>query len=99
MRLVYTTTARGRLKSILAYIKEHHSKERSVRFRKEILDRSQELIDHPAMGHPLDISTSVGRRHRGLALGRYLIVYPVEADTIYVTDFFDTKQHPSGIRG
>jgi hypothetical protein len=28
-----------------------------------------------------------------------LVVYLLEGETIFITDFFDTKQHPSRMRG
>jgi len=99
MRLVYTSTARKRLRNILEYIRSEHSEKRASTFQKRVLDRSEELLDHPLKGHPIPTLATPERAYRGLSFGRHLTIYHVDNDHIHVTDFFDTKQHPARMRG
>ena len=65
------------------------------------------LVDSPEVLRKRSISLGAicvrlakrGQGHRCLIVGRFKIVYFVEGDPIHVTDFFDTKQHPSRMRG
>ncbi|HMN04501.1 MAG TPA: hypothetical protein PKD45_02145 [Flavobacteriales bacterium] len=63
------------------------------------MKRAQELIDQPWKGPPEPGLLKLKEGHRFLLLGRYKIIYRVVGDVIHITDFFDTKQHPSRMRG
>jgi len=40
-----------------------------------------------------------GQGHRRLIEGHFKIIYRVEGDTVYVTDIFDSRQHPEKMKG
>lgn len=40
-----------------------------------------------------------GKGHRRLIEGHFKIIYRVEDETVYVTDIFDSRQHPEKMKG
>lgn len=98
MTLEITAQARERLFGIWLHIKENASEERADKVEDRLLQRAQELLEQPWKGPPERELASLNEGHRFLLLGRYKIIYRVIGEVIYVTDFFDTKQHPSRMR-
>ena len=37
--------------------------------------------------------------HRRLIEGHFKIIYRIEGDNVYITDFFDTRQDPAKMKG
>lgn len=81
------------------YFTVHASPKAAARLVDGLLDKSFGLLKNPKKGKPEKLLAHRGLGHRSLFAGRILIVYYVDGDTIYVTDFFDTRQHPSRVRG
>lgn len=67
MRIVYTASARGRLRRIVHFIHTNHSEERAKKFRKRILDRTDELLEQPLKGHPVPPLEFMNAGHRSLS--------------------------------
>ena len=99
MTLEVTNAARRRLLSIWSRILNDASAERADRVVERLMHRAEELIEQPYKGPPEPFLSELSTGHRFLLLGRYKIIYRVVGDTILITDFFDTKQHPSRMRG
>lgn len=99
MRLSYTLPARQRLVEIEDYFTVHASPKAAARLVDGLLDKASGLLKNPKKGKPEKLLAHRGQGHRSLPAGRFLIVYYVDGDTIYITDFFDTRQHPSRVRG
>ncbi len=99
MRLSYTLPARQRLVEIEDYFSVHASPKVAVRLVDGLLAKALGLLKHPKKGKPEKFLAHRGLGHRSLSAGRFLIVYYVDGDTIFITDFFDTRQHPSRVRG
>ncbi len=99
MRLSYTLPARQRLVEIEDYFSVHASPKAAARLVDGLLAKTLGLLKHPKKGKPEKLLAHRGLGHRSLSAGRFLIVYYVDGDTIYITDFFDTRQHPSRMRG
>lgn len=99
MRLSYTQPARQRLVEIEAYFSVHASPKAAARLVDGLLAKALGLLKHPWKGKPEKLLAHRGKDHRSLNAGRLLIVYYVAGDTIHITDFFDTRQHPSRMRG
>lgn len=81
------------------YFSVHASPKAAARLVDGLLAKALGLLKHPKKGKPEKLLAHRGLGHRSLSAGRFLIVYYMEGDTIYVTDFFDTRQHPSRVRG
>lgn len=99
MRLVYTKPVRDRITEIRNYIAADSSIERADKAIANLFDKVDTLLEHPLRGAPESTLAKKGKGHRGLLVGRYKIVYYVHEGEIRITDFFDTKQHPSRMRG
>ncbi|MBL0129300.1 MAG: type II toxin-antitoxin system RelE/ParE family toxin [Flavobacteriales bacterium] len=99
MTLEVTAIAQQRLFAIWKRIRDESSQERADRVEERLLRRAEELIDQPLKGPPEPFLAELNGSHRYLLLGRYKIIYRIDGTTIHVTDFFDTKQHPSRMRG
>lgn len=99
MKLSYTLPARQRLVEIEDYFSLHASPKAAARLVDGLLAKALGLLKHPKKGRPEKLLAHRGKGHRGLTAGRFLIVYYVDEDTIHITDFFDTRQHPSRMRG
>jgi plasmid stabilization system protein ParE len=99
MTVEVTTQARMRLFAIWKRIAEEASPERADKLEARLLARAAELEQHPHKGHPEPKLAHRGQGHRALLLGRYKIIHLVVGERIFITDFFDTKQHPSRMRG
>ena len=99
MKLLYTEPAKQRLADIEDYTTAASSEAKARKLIDGLLDKALGLRDHPLLGMPEPRLAKRGQGHRCLIVGRFKIVYFVEGDPIHVTDFFDTKQHPSRMRG
>lgn len=99
MRLSYTLPARQRLVEIEDYFSLHASPKAAARLVDGLLAKAIGLLEHPKKGRPEKLLAHRGMGHRSLSAGRFLIVYYVDGDTIHITDFFDTRQHPARMRG
>jgi plasmid stabilization system protein ParE len=99
MRLVYTKPVRSRILEIHQYVAEAASEEHANDLIRILFDKADRLLVHPLLGSPVPELASLNKGHRGLVLGRYKIIYNVTRDEVRITDFFDTRQHPSRMRG
>jgi plasmid stabilization system protein ParE len=99
MTVEVTSQARLRLLEIWKRIAEDFSQDRADKVELRLLARASELKAHPHKGPPEPALAYRGQGHRFLLLGRYKIIYLVAGEKVFVTDFFDTKQHPSRMRG
>ncbi len=99
MKLQYTLPARQRLTEIEDYLTVHASERSAIRIVDGLLKKAQSLAANPLKGRPVRQLAHRGKEHRGLSASRYKVIYYVEGETIYITDFFDTKQHPARMRG
>ena len=99
MKLSYTLPARQRLVEIEDYFSVHASPKAAARLVDALLAKALGLLKHPKKGKPEKLLAHRGLGHRSLSAGRFLIVYFVDGDTIHITDFFDTRQHPARVRG
>lgn len=99
MKLEYAKPARQRSAEIEDYITLQGSPKAAARLVDGLMTKALGLLDHPKIGKPEKFLAHRGKGHRSLREGRFLIIYYLDEDTIYSTDFFDTKQHPAHMRG
>ncbi len=99
MRLLYTRPARQRLVELEDYFSVHASPKVAAQLVDGLLTKTLGLLKHPKKGRPEKLLAHRGKGHRSLSAARFLIIYYVEGDTIHITDFFDTRQHPTRMRG
>ena len=101
MRLIFTKQSLNSLQLSLEFmLKVQKIPEETVyRIQHDLLARTDELISNPEQGQIEESLKSLGLEHRRLVEGHFKIIYRVSNQTIYITDFFDSRQHPKKMKG
>ena len=95
MDIVITNPAKASLRKLYNYYKKQVSKKVADRIKLELLETILKLESHPYIGQIEKQLISLNLDHRYLVNGHYKIIYRIEKDKIYITDFFDSRQDPS----
>ena len=74
------------------------SKQRANSILKAVLDRTEELKVYPQLGQIEELLSHLRLGHRRLIEGHIKIIYRVEGETVYITDFFDSRQDPKKMK-
>ncbi len=64
-----------------------------------LLDKADGLADNPYVGQYEECLEHLKKGHRRLVEGNFKIIYRVEDENVYITDFFDTRQAPEKMKG
>ncbi len=99
MNLVITNPAKSNLNKLYNYYKKEVSKKLAERIKLDLLKTISLLNTHPYIGQKEESLAALNLNHRYLVNGHYKIIYRIEGDTVYITDFFDSRQNPTKIRG
>lgn len=99
MKLVYTRPALERIAEIQAFWAEHTAEDKAQEMVAFLMEKTKQLLADPLRGFPETKLAQLGLGHRSLLLGRFKVIYYVSGEEVRITDFFDTKQHPSRMRG
>ncbi|WP_424961468.1 type II toxin-antitoxin system RelE/ParE family toxin [Ekhidna sp.] len=101
MRVIYTGQSIDSLEESLNFaIKERElSPERASSLKDTLLDRADSLGLNPYKGQREDYLKHLKQEHRRIIEGHFKIIYRVEREVIYITDFFDSRQSPSKMKG
>lgn len=97
IQIVWSNFAIENLKAIFNYYKDRASKKVAHKIRKQILDSTKQLIQHPESGQIELYLEKLNEGHRYVLSGNYKIIYRVEKQTIFINDVFDVRQNPSKI--
>jgi plasmid stabilization system protein ParE len=73
--------------------------EKVLGIRNQLLDKADSLITDPHIGQYEEYLEHLEKGHRRLVEGNFKIIYRIESDCIYITDFFDTRQDPEKMKG
>ena len=99
MDIVITNPAKSSLRKLYNYYKKDVSKKLADRIKLELLETILKLESHPYIGQIEEQLVSLNLGHRYLVNGHYKIIYRIEKNRVYITDFFDTRQNPSKVKG
>jgi len=99
MDIVITNLAKSSLRKLYNYYKKEVSKKLAERIKLELLETISKLESFPYIGQIEEQLASLNLGHRYLVNGHYKIIYRIEKNRIYITDFFDTRQDPSKVKG
>ena len=101
MTLIYTGQSYQSLDESIDFLlyEQGMPLEKVLELREKLFDRADELVDYPKMGQLEEYLEHLNKNHRRLIEGYFKIIYRIEGDTIYVTDFFDTRQDPATMKG
>ncbi len=95
MDIVITNPAKASLRKLYNYYKKKVSTKLAKRIKSELRITISKLETHPYVGQVEEQLASLNLDHRYLVNGHYKIIYRIEKDRIYITDFFDSRQGPS----
>jgi toxin ParE1/3/4 len=101
MRLVFTEQAQQSMNDSFLFLLEEQGipSQKIDEFRDNIKLSSSQLLKNPYLGQREPRLQHLNKEHRRLTEGYFKIIYFVHADSIYITDIFDTRQDPTKMKG
>lgn len=60
--------------------------------------KSDSLIENPFLNQIEPNLVDFGKEHRRIIVGNIKVIYRIDGDTIYVTDFFDVRRNPKKMK-
>ncbi|WP_035467508.1 type II toxin-antitoxin system RelE/ParE family toxin [Algoriphagus mannitolivorans] len=101
MRIIYTDQSFKSLEESLSFLWKVQGVplEKVLEIRNQLLDKAESLTTNPHLGQIEEYLEHLEKGHRRLIEGNFKIIYRVESDCVYITDFFDTRQHPEKMKG
>ncbi len=101
MKVIYTDQSYDSLKDLTVFLLEEQgwSLEKFLAFRAKLLDKADSLETTYNHYQQEDYLEHLGKDHKRAIEGHVKIIYRVEKEYIYITDFFDTRQDPSKMKG
>jgi Txe/YoeB family toxin of Txe-Axe toxin-antitoxin module len=101
VKVVLTQESLERLEKVLRfYIEELEVPKAKVsEIKNRLIERTRSLSKNPYQGQYEPYLVKLKQGHRRLIEGNFKIVYRIEDDTVYVVDFFDSRENPSKMKG
>lgn len=96
-KVLITDFAKENLNQIYEYYKSVANKSVADKIKSQIKLALQSLKDEHLDWQEDDLLKPIGKNHKRLVCGNYLIIYyrNSKAKTTYVTDIFDARQDPN----
>ena len=100
MKVIFTDQSLQSLEEVLFFLIEEQQTpiEQVRRIKDNLLDHAEQLAQHPYAGQREEYLEHLNLDHRRLIENHIKIIYRVEAECVYITDFFDSRQHPSKMK-
>ena len=101
MRIIYTDQSFESLEESIQFLLKVQkvSLEKVLEIRNQLLEKAASLTTDPHVGQYEEYLEHLEKGHRRLIDGNFKIIYRIEEDCIYITDFFDTRQDPEKMKG
>ena len=101
MEVIYSSKSLRRLNNHLAFLQEtlEYSDNKIIQLRRALLSRADSLALNPYIGLFEIYLDHLKEDHRRIIEGLYKIIYYIEDDKVFISDFFDTREDPSKMRG
>lgn len=101
MKVIITEESLQSLESsLLFYLTElGYSLEKVGEIKTQLIARARSLSKNPYQGQHEPYLKRLGKGHRRLVEVYFKIIYLIEGQTIYITDFFETRQDPAKMQG
>lgn len=65
--------------------------------KDQLIARATSLSRNPYKGQLEPYLAKLQKGHRRIVDGNFKIIYRIENDVVYVTDFYDSRKDPSGM--
>jgi hypothetical protein len=101
MKVVYTNQSLDSLQEVMQFLLQDLSIpiEKVIEIKTQLLDKTDRLEINPHIGQREEYLEHLGKEYRRLIEGHIKIIYLIEGELIYITDFFDTRQDPGKMKG
>jgi plasmid stabilization system protein ParE len=101
MKVIYTQQSLDSLEESIHFLTEDLGipGDKASEVIKKLLDRADRLVFNPREGQREIYLEHLGKEYRRLIEGHFKIIYLIDEDIIYITDFFDTRQNPEKMKG
>ena len=101
MKVVLTQEAISKLELNLFFLLEEQKlpKSKVLEIRKSLLARAKGLSKSPFKGQKEEYLETMNQEHRRIIEKDFKIIYFIESEVIYVTDFFHTHRNPDKMKG
>ncbi|MFT6883329.1 MAG: plasmid stabilization system protein ParE [Marinoscillum sp.] len=101
MRVIYTAQSIDSLEEFLSFAIEDQnlSPEKATLLKNILFDRADSLALNPHKGQLEEYLQHLKEDHRRIIEGHFKIVYKIENEAIYITDFFDSRQEITKMKG
>ena len=98
MKLVVTDSAWSSLAALIEFWAGSNTDERIAERVDEIWEQVQWLVKNPGAGQFEEHLEEIGLHHRRWVADEIRIIYRVIDDTLFITDFFDSRQDPGRMK-
>lgn len=101
MKVIYTDQSLDSLHEVMDFLLEDLGipMEKASQVKTQLLDKADSLALNPYKGQKEEYLEHLGKEHRRLIEGHFIIIYVIEKEAIFITDFFDTRQDPEQMKG
>ena len=99
MRLIVLDQTKDSLQRSLRMLAKTYARSYLKRQRKQVVDGLDRLRTNPGGGQFEEALEHLGQHHRRIVVGHFKIIYRVLGKTIVVTDIFDSRRDPDGMKG
>jgi len=101
MRVLFTHQSLNSLEEAIKFMVEEQGipLSEALAIQRGLIKKTDELILNPFLGQSEEYLEHLEKGHRRLIDGHFKIIYRVESSTVYITDFFDSRQDPSKMKG
>ncbi len=98
MKLIVLAQANDSKRRTLRLMARTHSISYIRGLQKEVIDKLEWLKDNAFSGQFEPELEELGLQHRRVIVGPFKIIYRVVSDRIVVTDIFDSRRDPQGMK-
>lgn len=101
MKVIYTDQSYESLDECSRFLLDEQgwSIEKVLALRKVLLDKADKLVTTHNHYQQEEYLIHLKKGHKRAVEGYFKIIYKIDGELIYVTDFFDTRQDPSKMKG
>lgn len=99
MKVLFTDQAFQALEEVKTFLIEQQklTETKATAIILDLVDKAEELKDFPDRGQIEEYLEYLQLNHRRIVVKHTKIIYRVVAKTVYITDFFDTRQSPKSL--